>query len=270
MKTEEEIKKLPQFQKAVNIGKSRSAILTEKVSRSIYETPFMPEVKSNVELHHVILCGGSDGKFIRDQKTQDSLILQNTRKQQELVAQINRWRQDRLNTGRSPNEPLAEHLIDKKIELLAQQEVYKLEREKLEAILKEFSDKVEQETSEKMLKGRLGRSKMKPVVMAGSKLPVGMVDYIDGQKCGLKDGLLHITDERSPYNNMVLHRYIGFIAKPFMNEWEERNHKEEKAFRKEGREYKKPSRPVLPKWDSKTDEIEYPNYSEKIINKFKS
>ncbi|MEX0980637.1 MAG: hypothetical protein WDZ47_00980 [Bacteroidales bacterium] len=259
MKTEQ-IKKMPQFQKAVKIQQMKSAILTEKISSSIMEFPFQPDNKQNVETHLCVLAGGQDQKYIKDQKTHNSLILQNKGKQKELEHEINVWRLDRKNTGHDPAEPLAEHLVDRQIQLMAEMEVYEMERQKLEKILKEFDDQVEAETAERMLRGSLGSSKLRG----------GMVSEIDGQRCGLKDKLLHIQDPRSPYDNMVLHRYIGFVVKPFLGEENYRSRMEIKAAKQAGRAYSKQNvkRPALPKWNKETDKIEYPGYSEKIINKF--
>jgi len=190
----ENLKETKQYQAAVKIGKTRSAILTGKVSQSILETPFMPEVRQNVEMHLTILAGNSEGHYFRENKRQD----QNQTKLKELDAEIARWKQQQINSGHDPAAELPEHLKDRQIELMAKAEIYELEKQKLEKLLKEFEGKRIEETETRLLRGRLGKS----------KLSGGIVSEADGQICTVEKGLPTITDERSPYKGLPVHHRI--------------------------------------------------------------
>lgn len=259
MKTEQ-IKKSAQFLKAVAIEKTKSAILTDKISNSIMEFPFMPEDKSNVTVHLTILAGGKDGRYVREEKTEHSLILQNKIKQDELDMKIKNWRKQQIGEGKNPNAPLAEHLLDRWVELLSQAEIYQLEKEKLESILKTFDDKQEEETAKRLLKGRLGIGKMNG----------GVIVIQDGQKVSIVDRLPTITDKRSPYDGLVLYRYMAEVVAPLSREWSRLQDLELKTARGEGRQVKKIPRPKLPTFDVKTGKISYEGYSERTLNKLKS
>jgi hypothetical protein len=104
--------------------------------------------------------------------------------------------------------------------------------------------------------------------------PDGVLRELGGQKLGLKedargDEILHIMDERSPYNGLPVWEFKVKVLKAMDLEYDIRIREQARAAKAEGRNPKKVSYPQAPKWDPKTNQFEYKNYSSKTLRKIK-
>lgn len=83
------------------------------------------------------------------------------------------------------------------------------------------------------------------------------------------DGLLRISDPRSEYNGMPVHRFRSQICNPMFHEHRIRVRKAVEAGMKEGGTYIKPKWPKPGTWDKESGNIEYDNYHNQVMKKLK-
>lgn len=121
-------------------------------------------------------------------------------------------------------------------------------------------------------KNRAGETELPKITkpLGSGKLRNGVLQTIDGlQVKPNADNVLCIADKRSKYNGMPVWQYRSQVVKAFTLEKNYRMRLEAKVAKSEGRPFKKVSNPPVPHYNQKTGTLEYPGYSNKVIQKLK-
>ncbi len=90
----------------------------------------------------------------------------------------------------------------------------------------------------------------------------GLLETIANQKVTTnEDGILYISDERSPYRGLLVWRWKSQVTAIMGREYRYLCNQERKEAEKENRPLKKIAYPKAPIYNPETDEITYPGYS---------
>ena len=115
--------------------------------------------------------------------------------------------QTAVNEGRYPLDKMPPELFREKLLAFAKVDVMLEELELIDKMIQEWKEPVKELETAMVLKyGPRGTGRLR----------FGIVDVLDGQKCGqTADGLLIITDPKSPYRHMAVADYRLKIVRPW-------------------------------------------------------
>lgn len=265
----EEIKELKIYKRTFARLRSKSKILNDLPPQHFNEFGFRPTDRHNLEINKVMILGdGETGKFVLNKTTHFAKVPAIEKALTNLEKDYKERQQRGMNEGREPMETYPSDLLEKAATLIAERDVYKLEVEKIDKCL----DEVEEIAPERS-----------PILktLGVSKLRHGIMVVVDGQDVKVnKDGVLAISDERSPFDGLLVWKYIAKVVKAVAHEQQYRQRIADKQAQSEFVVNRQPAqvrpntksvgRPTLPSYNKKTDTISYPSdYSEKTITKFK-
>jgi len=167
-----------------------------------------------------------------------------------------------LQKGNEPVTELTPLLLQKQSEINAKMKVHKEEIKWLETKIKEA--KVDNNIVER-------RPISHPKDWGSAVLKDNIMLNIGGHETSVnKDGILFISDERSPYQGMLVWRFKSQVAVPLHAEYRYRLRQESKNALDEKRDRKMIRYPNPPVYDKKTGKVTYPNYSKTVVKKYQT
>jgi len=241
--------------------KSFSYILTPSQPSSMSR---MLETSSKSALQNELLeiRGDKEGRFwnANKQRWEASKIACLKQELSDLEGDFKRLQRQRVNEGYQPLTEWPPDLDEFRQKIQTRLRIANEEVEHLEELLKAVREK----------QPDLPPIKPRRFWSSGNLQGGVLVDIGGIQIKPDKTGLLRICDERSPYDTMPVWRFRGQVVGPMFWEDRFRYHQEEKLSKKEGRPFKTPPFPALPRWDRTADIVEYPSdYSIRTINRVK-
>lgn len=193
----------PIYDRKFEALKSHSQILTknDNVSAPAMGTAINLNDRSGLETQLVELIGGisNPGHFFNlpERKWMKGQLIVATDALNQIEHDFLSYQQQKVNNGYERPEEMPKEMRERQLELEAQHDVLKAETEKLQMLLKtKFTDPEEAERKAQMLRyGMQQASKGSPPYV------------MDGQRCGIVNGLLCIDDPASPYDGMMVQDY---------------------------------------------------------------
>lgn len=214
--------------------------------------------------HHLNRIVGFDNGKIQRKKNEYILAkLPALKKELETFdREFEREQKRALQMGGEPVEVMSSELQEKKAEVVAQIQVCEDE-------VKWLKEKLEEAKSINEIVDR------KPILprqqWAQSQLKDDVMIHVGGHETKInEDGILYISDNRSPYRGMLVHQFRSKIVNPMFAEFRYRQRMELKESKEKRRDRKPVRFPQPPKWDKKKGTVEFPsNYSKTVIKKYK-
>lgn len=172
----------------------------------------------------------------------------------ELKTEFKNHQQTQLNRGSLLPKTYPPELLEKKNQILARLQIAQEEIDFLDGLISDAEAK-EKEAAE-FREPCLGPK----ATWAREEMRDGVIISCAGQKVEPdKDGVLRITDSRSPYNGLFVWAWRSRIFGPVQREYSWRTRQ---MFKKEPSDRDRVVYPASPIWDPKTDSVEYPGYAE--------
>lgn len=253
------------------IGRIRSqSFILNPANRNAKNGFFNESSPADLKTQIMLIQGGEKekGQFWDKERSRFEIAYLPSR-QKDLKAVESEYKnycQMQLNSGNRAPENWPDHLLVKKQEAEARIQIHEEEltwlRGKLEAAVKEA------EALKPATEGGLYSDRS---MWGIAKMRDGVLSHVAGQTCSLNsEGLLEISDAKSPFNSLPVWRFKAEICNPMHSEYSYRCRQEDKAALKENRPKKAVAFPPAPKYDKKTDTIIYTGYSENTLSKLQT
>ena len=174
-----------------------------------------------------------------------------------LDSEFQEYQQTQVNIGRQRPLEYPYFIRSKRYTWLAKLEVFKEELEKIDELLLVCA----KERTEKLMKVPHRK------YWGTSKLVGGIVRYMNGWRVlPNKQGLLSISDTRSSFDGLELHRFSSEVLAPMRREESYRQKMATRKARETGTPKEAPKHVKTPIFDAKTNTIEYVGYSKDWVS----
>lgn len=238
----------PEGKTALDVAKSQSPILNSHFDSGMEQQVL--KTKSGCGSLLIELLGTNNSGKYRDKNgdIQTATIAYRTQQIKEIESAFDREKQRLASEGRRVPDTMASHMMERYRRQIAKLAVNEIEVEIIRAELTKLENIDKRDVDSRVLmRGPMGTARIAPT----PGYPHGRIIQIDGQTVEPDaDGIMRISDKRSPYNGMKVCDYIDFVCKPWLRERSRLQAEERERAEKAGpgTPYRRNLRPPNPPW----------------------